>query len=164
MNLVDERDSALPVAREQVGGRRVDLVLPSHEVPHEVPPVHPTKLEVKEIGEVRTLCRLLVLSARHRRALSVGVGFVELYVPLIVAVHSRKQHLSGTVIFHVHRARGLLVLAVQRSPIGFLLKLVRSAVVLAVEQRSRAVLLTGEIAHEGERVVRLVLVGRSLGA
>ena len=164
VNLVDERDSALPVAGEQVRGRSVDLILAAHKVPHEVPPVHPAKLEIEEICQIGPLRRLLVLRPRHRSTLAVSVGFVELDVPVINAVHPREQHLSGTVILEIYRSRDTLVLPVQRSPIGFPFDIVRSAVVLAVEQRSRAVLLTGEITDKGEGVVRLVLVGRGLGA
>ena len=164
MDLVDERNAALPVACEHVGGRRVDLVLTPNEVPHEVPPVHPAKLEVKEIGKVGSLRRLLVLSALDRGPLAVGVGLVEPDVPVIRAVHPREEHLAGAVVLHVNRSRSLLVLSVQRSPVVLLVEFVRSAVVLSVEQRGRAVLLAGKVAHEGEGVVRLVLVGRGLGA
>ena len=53
--LVDEADSALPVAVEDVtGDLPVDLVLAADEIPHEIAPVHPVQLIVEEEGEVGT--------------------------------------------------------------------------------------------------------------
>ena len=102
----------------------------------------------------------------HLLALAVHIGLVELLVPSVRtgSPHPREDHFALREVFRIHRSLGLDVLPVHRGPVFLGFKLIRGIEVLAVEQRRGAVLLTGEVAHKGERVVRLVLVGRSLGA
>ena len=62
--LVDELHTAFPISVEQLSGSRARyVVLASHEVPHEIPPVHPVQLVIQEVIYVREEGRLLVLSA-----------------------------------------------------------------------------------------------------
>ena len=68
------------------------------------------------------------------------------------------------MVGRIHRAVHLLVFAVHRRPVLGGLQLIRRIIVLSVDKRGLAVLLARKVAHEGEGVVRLVLVGRSLGA
>ena len=91
----------------------------------------------------------------------------------IRAPHAREEHLSFGIILDLARSLRLDIpgnlLSVlagldHRSPVGGLLDIVWSIEVLSVDQRIASVLLTSEIAYEGERIVRLVLIGRSLGA
>ena len=49
VDVVYHLDAALPVPCKQVGSRGMDLILPPYEVPHEVPPVHPSQLEIEEV-------------------------------------------------------------------------------------------------------------------
>ena len=143
----------------------MDVVLATHEVPHEVSPVHPIHLVVEEEGEVCAHGRLACLRAGHLLALALGVGLIEFGMFLAcVAPHAREEHLAAAVVGCIRRAVHLLVLAVHRSPVLGRLQLVRRVIVLPVDERSRAVLLAREVAHEGEGIVRLVLVGRSLRA
>ena len=51
-----------------------------------------------------------------------------------------------------------------RSPVLRFFNIIRSIEILTVNERVASVLLTSEITDEGERIVRLVLVGRSLCA
>ena len=165
--IVDELDAALPVAVEEVArGGRMDLVLAAGEIPHEIAPVHPVQLVVEEVVEVVPHRRLADLRAGHDRSLAVGVGLVEgLVAPVGAgAPHTREQHLAGSGIAGPDRALDLLVFAVDRRIVGRGLQLVGRTVVLAVDERVGAVLLAGQVAHEREGVVRLVFVGRRLGA
>ncbi len=69
--IVYGRDSALPVSDENVSRRRaVYVVLPSGEVPHEISPVHPVHLIVKEERKILEERRLLVLRAGYGLASS----------------------------------------------------------------------------------------------
>ena len=76
---VQEADTAFPVAVENVPGHRgMDVVLAPHEVPHEVAPVHPVELIVKEVGQIGPEGGLAVGSPLHARALSLRVRLVEI--------------------------------------------------------------------------------------
>ena len=164
---VDELYAALPVAVEDVVGRGgVHLVLAADEVPHEVAPVHPVHLVVEEIAEVGAHRGLEGRGSRHVLSLAAGVVFIEGFVLAVVArlPHPREEHLSGRQIPGVDGRLDFLVLSVERGPVGRSLELVGRPVVLAVHQRRAAVLLAGEVSHEGEGVVGLVFVGRGLGA
>ena len=67
-------DAALPVSYERISGRRtVDIVLTSGEVPHEVAPVHPVHLIIKEIRQILEEGRLLMFSTADPLALSVDI-------------------------------------------------------------------------------------------
>ena len=166
-DVVDELHAALPVAVEDVArAGRMDLVLPADEIPHEIAPVHPVHLIVEEEVQVGAECRLAGRRAGNARPLSVRIGLVECLIAAVRAraPHAREEHLARRLVAGVDRAFDLLVLAVERSPVGRGLQIVGRAVVLAVEERLGAVLLAGEVAHKGEGVVRLVFVGRRLGA
>ena len=119
--LVDESYAALPVAVEDIAGRRgMYLVLPPHEVPHKVAPVHPSQLIVEEEVQVGDHGRLAVGGAGNLLALAAGIGTVELLVLAVrrTAPHAGEQHLSGSTVLGVHGALDLLILTVQRSPVG----------------------------------------------
>ena len=164
MDPVYDLDPTFPVACEKVSLRGMNLVLAADKVPHKVPPIHPSELEVKEILQVSPECRFFVLRSRHSYALAVHIGLIELDGAIIIAIHSREKHLSGGVINRLDRAGDLLVFPVQRGPIGALLEIIRSTEILAVNKRDRTVLFTGKITHQCERVVRLILVCRRLDA
>ena len=71
---VQEAYAAFPVAVEHVAGNgAVDVVLAAHKVPHEVAPVHPVKLIVKEIRQVGAHGGLAVLGATDAGALALGI-------------------------------------------------------------------------------------------
>ena len=78
--------------------------------------------------------------------------------------HTREEHLSFRVIYHLSRTWSLYVLVTKRCPILSLLDVIRSTEILSVHKRIASVLLTAEVPHECKRIVRLVLVGRSLRA
>ena len=157
--IVYELDSALPVSVENVARNRgVNVVLPSHEIPHKVSPIHPVALVVEEIPKVRA----------HRRLafLTVSVVFVEFGVTSIrrIAPHTREEHLVLSQVVRVDRSVHLFIFAVYRSPVLRGLEVVVCAIVLAIDKGSLAVLLTGKVSHQGKGIVRLVLVSRSLSA
>ncbi len=163
--LVEEADAALPVAGEHFSRcRAVDVVLPAGEVPHEIPPVHPVELVVEEERQVGPECRFLVLLARDDLALAVHVGLVEFLVFAVAAggPHAREEHLALWGIFRRKLAVGPDVFVPHRSPVFRHFDVARGIEVLAVDQRVAAVLLAAEVADEGEWVIGLVLVGRSL--
>ena len=81
----------------------------------------------------------------------------------VSAPHSREKHLS-VCIFNLARAFCLDVLVAHRSPVCRGFDFIWRIEILSVHKRIASVLLTSEIAHESERIVRLVLVRRSLGA
>ena len=81
----------------------------------------------------------------------------------VSAPHSREKHLS-VCIFNLARAFCLDVLVAHRSPICSSFDFIWRIEILSVHKRIASVLLTSEIAHECERIVRLVLVCRSLRA
>ena len=164
--VVDELDAALPVAVEDVAGRRtVHVVLPSHEIPHEIAPVHPSQLEIEEVRQVRAHRGLGVLGALYAGAFAAGVCLVELLgVVVDVVPHAGEEHLSGRVVLCLAGAFHLLVLAVHRGPVFGLGDLEGRIVILAVDEGGAAVLLAREVADQREGVVRLVLVGGGLRA
>ena len=64
--VVDNADTTLPVSDERISRRRaVDVVLTAGEIPHEIAPVHPVQLIVKEERKVLEESRLLVLGSRN---------------------------------------------------------------------------------------------------
>ena len=66
MHVVDNAYTALPVSDERISRRRaVDVVLTAGEIPHEIAPVHPVQLIVKEERKVLEESRLLVLGSRN---------------------------------------------------------------------------------------------------
>ena len=158
---VQEGDAALPVAVEHVPGQRaVDVVLAAHEIPHEVTPIHPVKLIVKEIRQVGPEGGLAVLGAADAGALAVGVFLIEVYVTLVgIGPHAREEHLALGGVDGVGGGRCLDVLPVQGSPVGAALDLIGSPVILPVQQRRGAVLLAAQIPHQGVGVVGLIFVG-----
>ena len=61
-DFINERDSRLPVSGKDVSrGRAMEIVLATGEIPHEITPIHPVHLIVKEEREVLEECRFLVV-------------------------------------------------------------------------------------------------------
>ena len=142
------------------------VILPSHEIPHEIPPVHPAELEIEEELHVLHESRLLIVASRHSLALAIHVALVEprIVAALVVAPHPREEHFARWFVDSVGRAIDFLVLSIQRRPIGFLGQIVVSPEILAVQKRLRTVLLAVQVAHQSERIIWLVLIGRGLRA
>ena len=164
--LVDEADTALPVAIEQVSRHlTVDLVLTTDEIPHEVAPVHPVQLIVEEECEIGAHRGLAVGATGDALALAVHVSLVEIDAALVgSAPHTGEEHLAGSIILRIDGAVDMDVLAVERSPVPGSNQIIRSVEILPVHDGRGTVLLTGEITHQCEGIVRLVFVGRGLGA
>ncbi len=154
---------AFPIAGEKIRGRRGDVILPTDEIPHEIPPVHPAHLEVKKEVEILGKRRFLMGRPRHRDPLSVHVALVELDMSRISAPHPGEEHLPGRLVFHVDRRIRPLVFLPQGRPVGVLLKIVRGVKILSVQKRSRSVLLSRQVADQREGIIRLVFVRRGLG-
>ena len=165
-HVVDEIDAAFPVSVEEVGSGGVDVILPSHEVPHEVAPVHPSQLEVEKEIQVAPEGGLAILGTRYAAALSVHIGQIELLVSSVRAgrPHPREEHLAVRMVIRVGGTDHFLVLSVQRSPVFGGLDIIGRAEILAVQQRRGAILLAGQVTHQGEGIVGLILVGRGLDA
>ena len=159
--MVQEADAAFPVAVEHVAGQRaVDVVLTAHEVPHEVPPVHPVELVVKEVRHIGPESGLAVLGTLDAGAFALGVFLVEIYVAGIrVGPHTGEEHLALRVVHGIRRSRCFDVFAIQGSPVGTALDFVGSAIVLTVEQRRGAILLAAQVTDQGVRVIGLILIG-----
>ena len=165
-DFVYEPYAALPVAVEDVsrhGG--VNLILPAHEIPHKVAPVHPSELIVEEVVQVCPHGGLAVGGAADRMSLAVGVGLIEAFVAAVRrrAPHTGEKHLALRLVGGVHRPVHVLVFAAQRRPVAGDLKIVRRIVILAVEQRRGAVLLAAQVAHQRKSVVGLILIGGRFG-
>ena len=139
---IQRSDSALPVAHERILGRSVDVVLPAGEIPHEIPPVHPSELEIEEEAEIGPEGRLGLIGPGNRNSLAVHVILVELDVLLVGAVHSREKHLAGSIEFHIDRTLYLLVLPIDRGPVVTRLQFVRRPEILAVQKRNGSILLS----------------------
>ena len=76
--VVDELDSALPVSDERIAWTRtMDLILTSSEVPHEVAPVHPVHLVVKEECQILEECRLVVLCTTHLMSAATHIRLIK---------------------------------------------------------------------------------------
>ena len=164
-DLVDKRNTAFPVACEHISrARAMDVILASGEVPHEISPVHPVHLIVKEEGEVLEESRLLVLGACHLMASTIHIRLIELDMFAVRAPHSWEKHLSRSIIDNIARPISLDVLVTQRGPIFCGLYIIWSIEILTIYERVASVLLTAEVTHQGERIVRLILVGRGLCA
>ncbi len=140
--------------------------MPSHEVPHKVTPVHPTQLEIEEEIQVAPEGGLFVVRPRYAASLSVHIGQVELLVSSVRAgrPHAREEHLAVGVVVRVGGTGHLLVFSIQGCPVFGGLDIIGRAEILAVQQRRGAVLLAGEVTHQGEGVIGLILVGRGLYA
>ena len=146
--VVDELHAALPVPVEDVsGGGAVNLILTAYEVPHEVSPIHPSQLEIEEVGQVRTHGGFGGGCSLHLLSLSAGVGLVEVLGVLVdIAPHPGEEHLPGRVELLHPGAVDLLVLPVERGPVLGLGHLEGGVEVLPVDEGSLAVLLAREIA------------------
>ena len=67
--IVKESDSALPVTDERIPRRRaVDIILSACKIPHEVPPVHPVHLIIKEERKILEERRLLMFGTSDHMA------------------------------------------------------------------------------------------------
>ena len=163
--IVYERNTALPVTCKPVARTwTVDIILSAGKVPHEISPVHPVHLEVKEEGHILEECRLLVLCTRHSLAtIFAHVCLVEIDILRVRAVpHTREKHLARRLVLDFARALSLDVLIPHRSPISCVLNLVWSIEILSIYKWIAAILLSAKVTHKCERIVRLVLIGRSL--
>ena len=158
---IQEAYAAFPVAVKDIAGNgAVDVVLAPHEVPHEVAPVHPVELIVKEVRKVCAEGGLAGFGAADPGSLAAGVHLVELHVTGVCRrPHPGEEHLAFRLVNGLRGGFGLDVLPVHGSPVGGVVKVIWSVPVLAVKKRRGAVLLTAEVTHKGVGVVRLVLVG-----
>ena len=94
-DFVDRLDTAFPIPIEYISRTRaVDIILPSGEIPHKIPPVHPVQLEVEEEIQVRPERRFLVVGPRYHPALSAGISLIESDIFLVAVPHPREEHLS----------------------------------------------------------------------
>ena len=165
---VDEAYAALPVPLERIArDRTVYVVLAADEIPHEIAPVHPVELIAEEIFEILAHGRHLIAAAVHIDAARAGsaviyIPVVEVAMTFVAAPHPREEHLGLGIIHRMHLASGLDVAVAHRCPVPAVLELVCGVIGLAVYERIAAVLLASQVAHQGVRVVRLVLVGRRL--
>ena len=165
---VDEADAALPVALERIArNRTVYVVLAADEIPHEIAPVHPVELIAEEIFEILAHGRHLIAAAVHIYVARAGsaviyIPVVEVAMTFVAAPHPREEHLGLGIIHRMHLASGLDVAVAHRCPVPAVLELVCGVIGLAVYERIAAVLFASQVAHQGVRVVRLVLVGRRL--
>ena len=95
-DFINERDSRLPVSGKDVSrGRAMEIVLATGEIPHEITPIHPVHLIIKEEGQILEEGWLLVLGTCHLASAAVHIGLIELYVLVIRAPHTREEHLAG---------------------------------------------------------------------
>ncbi len=149
----------------------LDVVLPSGEVPQEVAPVHEVHLVREEVAQVLAEGGQIaaLLHAAHPRLVAGVVQRV---------VHTGEEHVLGIVVLRlvahhvVTRHARLRRAAVNRRTlvraghhvVALLLVVQLAGVGTAVEQRGVAVLLAGQVAAQGEDVVRRVLVHRRIGA
>ena len=158
---VQKADAALPVAVKNIARQRgMDVVLAAHKVPHEIAPVHPIELIVKEISHIGPKAGLAVLGALYARALPLRIGLVKVDIPGIgPGPHARKQHLAFRQVSGVCGGLRLHVFPVERRPVLVLLEVVRGVEILPVHQRRGTVLLTAQVTHQRVRIVRLILVG-----
>ena len=158
---VQKADAALPVAVEDIARQRgMDVVLAAHEVPHEVAPVHPVELIVKEIGHIGTEAGLAVLGTLYARSFPLRIGLVKVDIPGVCpGPHAREQHFAFRQVSGVCGGLRLHVFPVERCPVLVLLEVVRGVEILPVHQRRGTVLLAAEVAHKRVRIVRLILVG-----
>ena len=163
-DFVQEIDTALPVAGENLsGGRTVVIVLPTHEIPHKVAAVHPAQLVVEEEIQVLQEGGLGVFGTLYFDAAAVHIRLVEADVFRVAAApHTREQHFPLGFIFHFARAFRVHIFPIEGSPILVFPDVVRRIEILSVEQRGAAILFAGQVAHQRERIVRLVLVGGRL--
>ena len=164
--LVQEADTAFPVSVENIpGGRAVDIVLASDEIPHKVAPVHPVELIVEEVGHIGSESGLSVLGAPDLGPLALGIAEVEVYVALVsIAPHTGEEHLPFALVLRVCRGVRVDIFPVERGPVFSQFKVVGSIEVLAVDKGRTAVLFAAEVADKRVGVVRLILVCRGLYA
>ncbi len=162
--LVERRDATLPVPVENIAGdRTVDVVLTADKIPHEIPPVHPIQLIIKEISQISAHRRLPVLGPLDAGLLPLCIGFVEIDIPVVLAgPHPREKHLPLPGISRFGRGVGMDIFSVERSPVLAQFQVIRGIVILTIDKRRAAVLLPAEIPDKGIGVIGLVLIGRSL--
>ena len=168
--LVDELDAAFPIAAAQVAGCvAVDVVLPAHEIPHEIADVHVVDLVVEEETQVvghRGLLEVDPPAVNHGAAGLVfgDIALVEGFVFFLEGIpHAREKHLRAGGEGGVH-VRGVVVFTIERRIIGFFLDLIGRVEGLPVEDRRGAVLFAAQVADQGIGIVGLVLVHRRSGA
>ena len=79
--LVDEAYSAFSISGKYIPGRRtVNIVLPADKIPHEISPVHPVQLIIKEERKILSHRRLLVFSTEDRLSSLADIRIVECLV------------------------------------------------------------------------------------
>ena len=104
-----------------------------------------------------------MLGTGYRLSLAVHVRFIEIDVSLVASgPHAWEKHLPFRRIFQFPGPVSMNIFAIERRPVFRRDDLVRGIEILPVDYRVRTVLFSSEIADESERIVRLVLVRRSL--
>ena len=166
-HLVNEGDSALPVSEENLPRRRaVAVVLASGEIPHKISPVHPVELVVEKESHIFHKGRLSVAVSPF--GILAHIGCVEFPITVISAgtavPHPREEHLVRTVVDYVAERRHFFVFSVHGCPIPVIFNRIVCIEILSVDYRSASILLTAEVAAEGERIVGLVLICRGVHA
>ena len=105
--VVDKRDTRNPVAVSDFAGT-LDIVLPTHKIPHKVAPIHVIELVVEEesevleesgLGEILAVDRLPfgIDASNHLHLVEVGLGDTEpFHIERLVAfaVQAREKHIQ----------------------------------------------------------------------
>ena len=183
--IVDSRNTADPVTLRYIT-IRLQVVLTSCKVPHEVAPVHEVHLVTEEEAHIlakrRTITRLITSAVliAHTMTMDIGPLFVGLYMVRIRRPHTRERHLkllhilvgllvTGTLIaigLTVHmRSRCILRIATLHygfADITLHLQLYRRVVRLSVQQRRVTILLTVQVVLQREDIIRRVLIHRCI--
>ena len=184
--VINKRNTGDPVSFGNLAVR-LQVILTTREVPHEVPPVHEIHLVAEEETEVlrksRTILRLLLAAVLITNTLAFDIRplFVCLYMASLRRIHTREEHaelrhifvrrlISGDNIMVLltlfFRSRSILRVALflyRHAHIPLDAQLNRRIISLAVEQRTVAVLLTVQIILQTEHIIRAVLIHRRVG-
>ncbi len=148
------------------------IILPSAEVPHEVPEIHESQLITEHEREVLTKgrhpqrCCLagLWISYPHRLPFRANILFILPYMIRRITPHPRENSHKPLVIHPVRFTVGNYIPVTGRIVCGFALYIIgyRSIVVSPVEKRAPAILLTVKIIKQREGVRRIILIYRRI--
>ena len=163
---------------------RLQIVLTTHKVPHEVTPIHEIDLipeeELQVLAKRRAIICLLLSAVVIANSFTFDIGpfFVSAHMASLTRIHAREEH---TELFHEHiigliacdhimvflafflRSRSILSVSLflyRNTHVSFYSQLYRRIVRLTIEKRTVAILLTVEIILQREHIIGAVLIHR----
>ena len=178
-SIINKRNTRNPLSFSNFS-MRLEVILTTSEVPHEVTPIHKVYLITKEEAEVLTkswaiirFCLSAVVIA-HFLAFNIRPRLVGIHMVLLSRVHTWEEHLK---LVHVFVARlvpsyhiavflpswcrsilRMTLLLYRYTHIALHIKFHRSIVCLSVEQWCITILLTVEVVFQREDIIRRVLI------